>query len=440
MSVRAELHDVVRAGEMLCPDSAEALAAEIGRARSAGRRVLPAGDGSRLAALGVPREADILLSTRGLGRVLQYEPADLTVTVEAGCTLAELDRVLAERGQVLPLQPGRGRGTVGGLVATAAEGATALAYGGVRDSLIGLRAALADGTLVKGGGRVVKNVAGYGLHRLMAGSHGTLGVIVEASFKVRPRPEARASVIFELETLEEALDATRRILESGIEPVFVDVLWNFAESLLVVGFEGIEERVRAHLARVAEIVAPAKPAERRILNPEEDAELRRTLDDWTGPGVGLPEVSGQVMLDAARLDVLPLEHAAVRVRVLASRIPEALECLRRGLLEGHAHAIMDIRPGVGSIFLLIESADARVVGHAIGVTTEGGRSMGSAVVLAASVGVARQPHARGANLWGPVARDPSLDPSGSDFLLMKRIKQALDPDGVFASGGFVGGL
>lgn len=446
MSGMASVLEIAPAAEILRPGSAEALAAELARARAAGRRVLPAGCGSRLTAAGLAREADVVLTTEALGRILQYEPADLTVTVEAGCTLAALDAVLAERGQVLPLQPGRLRGTVGGLVATAPEGATALAYGGVRDRLTGLRAALADGTIVKGGGRVVKNVAGYGLHRLMAGSRGTLGVIVEASFRVQPRAEAQGSVVFELGDDDGPIDAARRVLDSGLEPVFVEVLIDDVARRIAVGFDGMGERVAAHLERVTELVAPARPRGRRVLGPDEDARLRRVLDDWTDPEAVFPGSPDTSSIEGRRPGTRAPVGAVLRVTDLPDRIARTARLARpgrgneggpgngkgsakwsaQGIGKGSTFAMLDIRPGLGSAFVVIESENAAEAVAAVRGALERARRSGCAVVLAAPREVTE-----GVDAWGPPP---------PDFFLMQRLQQALDPDGVFARGGFVGGL
>jgi len=428
--------------EVVRPESAEALAAELTRARAARRTVLPVGHGSRLGALGASREAGVVLSTEGLGRVIEYEPADLTVTVEAGCPLAELDRTLAERGQVLPLQPSRARGTVGGLVATAPESATALAFGGVRDRLTGLRAALADGSLVKGGGRVVKNVAGYGVHRLLAGSRGTLGVVVEASFKVQPRPEARASVLFAFEGTgsgrgtaggggmsggdgseggdggqDDPAAAAQRVIVSGLEPLFVDLLWHGDATRMVVGFEGTRERVEAHVEQVVEIVGPWKPEGRRVLSPEEDDRLRRALDDWTAPDARLPgESSAPAVSVVVRLSDRPAR--IVRTTRLAMTAGASAD--------GDAQVTADVRRGTGSAFVRIAADRAGAALAAVRAVLESARKTASAVVLAAPPEIVN-----GIDVWG--ARPP-------DFFLMKRIKEALDPESLFASGGFVGGL
>jgi glycolate oxidase FAD binding subunit len=132
---------------------------------------------------------DVCLDLARLNRVIEYEPANLTITVEAGMTLAALQATLREQGQFLPIDPPQAeRATIGGVLASNAHGPWRLRYGTLRDWTIGMRVVLADGNLVRGGGKVVKNVAGYDMPKLFIGSHGTLGVIVEATFKLAPLP------------------------------------------------------------------------------------------------------------------------------------------------------------------------------------------------------------------------------------------------------------
>ena len=429
------------------PPTSEDLAREIARARAEGMSVLPLGEGSRLAAGRPPARVDLALVTTRLGRILHYEPADLTVTVEGGCTLAALQSALRERGQFLPLQPARGRGTVGGLIAAAPEGALTLGYGRVRDRLLGLRAALADGTIAKGGGRVVKNVAGYPLHRLIAGSFGTLGVVVEASFKIQPLPEAQGARTFAFPSESAAFEAARLALASGTEPVFVDVLTDGSAAHVAVGYDGSRARVEAHLARAADLLAPARPAGSRVLSPEADAELRRALDDpehlERAFAVCAPGVERSAAADT-REDAGLHSNAAippgqpdecepgtgirciVRVMTHAARLEETLASSRTAAIAAGATVLGAARPGLGSAHVLLVATDEALAARATGAFLEAARAAGCAVVLSAPASV------RGlVDPWGV---------SPPDFFLMKRIKDALDPDGVFVAGRFVGGL
>ncbi len=172
--------------------------------------VIPIG-GRTMLGLGMPpRQYDLALDMSGMSAVVDYEPEDFTITVQAGMTLAELQQTLAANGQFLPLDhPQFERATVGGICAVGRGGLRRNALGGPRDWLIGMRMVKANGTAIKGGGKVVKNVSGYDLPKLFAGSLGTLGVIAEVTFKLRPQAASDQVVALGAETFERALSAAR---------------------------------------------------------------------------------------------------------------------------------------------------------------------------------------------------------------------------------------
>jgi FAD/FMN-containing dehydrogenase len=162
-----------------------------------GWRVIPAGAGTWLEMGARPERFDLVVSTAKMNRTLEYEPADLTATVEAGVPLAAFNRRAAEDRQFIPLDPfGAERSTIGGVIATASSGPLRCAYGTPRDWLIGVAVVAADGRITRAGGKVVKNVAGYDLCKLYTGSFGTLAVIAETSFKLRAIPPHEKTVIF----------------------------------------------------------------------------------------------------------------------------------------------------------------------------------------------------------------------------------------------------
>ncbi|HEU0011349.1 MAG TPA: FAD-binding oxidoreductase [Verrucomicrobiae bacterium] len=159
-----------------------------------------------------------------LSCILEHTPEDMTVTVEAGATLANLQRTLAARGQWLPIDPPRpGRLTLAAMLDSNASGPRRAGFGTIRDYLIGLRVALADGRLVRSGGKVVKNVAGYDLMKLFIGARGTLGVIVEATFKLLPLPGAEFFVQARCESLESAERLIAAVLDSELTPTVFDL-------------------------------------------------------------------------------------------------------------------------------------------------------------------------------------------------------------------------
>ena len=181
---------------------------------------------------------------RALNQVTEYTPEDMTVTVEAGLTLAELQTRLAEGGQWLPSDPPHPeRLTIDALLATDASGPRRFGYGTIREHLIGLKAVLADGRVIKSGGRVVKNVAGYDSLKLFVGAQGSLGVIVEATFKLRPRPEAERFVQTNCASSEAADALIQLLLDSPLTPMVLDWHTRGAGHTVILGFAGSHAEV-----------------------------------------------------------------------------------------------------------------------------------------------------------------------------------------------------
>ena len=177
------------------PATAEALAAALREADENGRAVVLRGGGTSIDIGAAPERYNVAIDTRRLDQVLDYVPDDLTVTVQGGVGFGRLQAMLAESGQFVPFDvPRAENATAGGALAAARSGPRRATYGTGRDWLIGCAVVLADGTLIHAGGRVVKNVSGYDLCKLFAGSFGSLGCIVEATFKLRPLPHADATL------------------------------------------------------------------------------------------------------------------------------------------------------------------------------------------------------------------------------------------------------
>ena len=182
--------------------------------------VLPRGGGTRVWLGNVPRQADLVLDLGGLDRLLDYQPADMTATFEAGMTLASLQEQLAPGGEFVPLEAALpGRSTVGGILSVGAGGPLAYAYGLPREWLIGIGVLSAQGVATKSGGKVVKNVTGYDLNKLYTGSLGTLGVIVEATFKLLPIDPGAGVLMASFPTLAASISAGRKLLHSTSAPM-----------------------------------------------------------------------------------------------------------------------------------------------------------------------------------------------------------------------------
>src|SRR5580765_991989 len=169
-------------------------------------------------------EHGLVFNLDAFNRVVEYTPEDMTVTVEAGVTLAALQERLAQHGQWLPIDPPAPRTTsIADIINSNASGPRRCGYGTIREHLLGITVAMADGRLIHSGGKVVKNVAGYDLCKLFVGSRGSLGVFVEASFKVRPLPEAERFVAARCESLQQAAALLESVRTSQVTPVVLDL-------------------------------------------------------------------------------------------------------------------------------------------------------------------------------------------------------------------------
>jgi glycolate oxidase FAD binding subunit len=197
----------------------------------------------------------------------------MTVTVQAGMTLAALQAKLAKHGQWLAIDPPHAaKLTIGELIADNPSGPSRYGYGTMRDHLIGIEVALADGTLIHSGGKVVKNVAGYDLLKLFVGSRGSLGVTTQATFRLRPLPESERSVESRCDTLAQADAIIEAVLKTAVTPIVLDV-HNLYGIKVVLGFAGSPEEVEWQLACVAE------------LGITEDSSLDYDAQFWGRPGV-----------------------------------------------------------------------------------------------------------------------------------------------------------
>ncbi|MDQ6674746.1 MAG: FAD-binding oxidoreductase [Chloroflexota bacterium] len=217
--------DGVSAAHRLAPASASEVAEAVHAADRAGQAVAPIGGGTQLELGMPPTRLDVVIDTTALDRVVEYEPADLTITVEAGIRFSRLQSLLGEHGQFLALDPpAEDDATLGGLIATNASGPLRFAHGTLRDLVLGMRIANPDGALTRAGGRVVKNVAGYDLNKLYIGSLGTLGVIVELSLKLAPIPPANAAVIAEFSDLDATRGLLNAVVRSPLAPLAIELL------------------------------------------------------------------------------------------------------------------------------------------------------------------------------------------------------------------------
>jgi len=392
---------VAEAGQVLAAAAADGLA------------VAFVGGGSKLGLGNPPERVDLLVSTERLDQVLEHAAGDLVVRVQGGARLADLQAALAPAGQWLALDPPEPRATVGGVVAANASGPRRLRYGTVRDLIIGITVVLADGTVARAGGKVVKNVAGYDLAKLFCGSLGTLGLVAEATFRLHPLPAAAAVVTLEVDSPQRVGAAVGPLLRSALEPSAVELAWPDWQlpGRLTVVFEGIRPGVEAQAAACAELLGR----------------------------IGTAAVAGPGETDAAldTLGVRPFEKADVGVKVTCppADLAAVLEDLRAGpspwLGPVHAHA------GTGVLWVAsdfgegeLEASGGRMVPALAGAVTaarERLAALGGSLVLVKAPPELK----RAVDAWGP---------AGDAVGLMRRVKERFDPDRRLSPGRFVGGI
>ncbi len=361
--------------DLFRPTSIERLGEMLATASGDGRTVGIRGAGSKetWGAAGV--EPDVVLSTRGLDRIVEHAAGDLVITVEAGVALAEVQRTVGSAGQWLALDPPEPGATVGGVIATAATGPRRLRFGTPRDLLIGITVVLADGTVARSGGKVVKNVAGYDLGKLFTGSFGTLGVIAECTFRLHPRPPALRVVTTSTDDPSAALQA---VTKTGAEPTAAE--WD--GSTLTTVFESIESAAEQQADwAVGAIGGDAGSA----LPPGFGAR------PWEGMAVGL-KLTHRIgaMCEALAVLARALPDAVVRAHV------------------GSGVVLAGVDPGA---LAALESLRSSIAG------------LGGQVVVACAPDDVK----RDVDVWGPVR----------GLAVMRRLKEQFDPDGLMCPGRFV---
>jgi glycolate oxidase FAD binding subunit len=248
---------------VLEPVNEQQLAAVLRLANDAGLAVIPRGSGTKLSWGNPPARADIILSTARLDKIIEHAWADLTVSVEAGCTIQKLQEALARHGQRLALDPlWPEKATISGILSTNDSGPLRLRFGALRDLIIGVTLALPDGTLASSGGKVVKNVAGYDLPKLVTGALGTLAVITRAVFRLHPLPRNAKTLSISGCTLEDMQRFVLRVQDSKLAHTALQARnTQDAESVVDILFEGTEAGIAAQEAQLRDLARPAQVLE-----------------------------------------------------------------------------------------------------------------------------------------------------------------------------------
>jgi glycolate oxidase FAD binding subunit len=427
------------------PGDVTEAAAVLRAAAAEGLTAVPRGAGTRLAWGSTPARCDLVVDTRGLNRVLEHAAGDLVVRVQAGVGMDQLAQVLAAAGQRLALDPpppahppgplhspftGNGTpGTVGGVLATGVAGPLRLRYGTPRDLAIGITVVRADGTVASSGGKVVKNVAGYDLGKLFAGSYGTLGLIVEAAFRLHPLPGATSFVTLDAADAASAYAVVAAAASSPLAPSAAEIDRPARPAPIRVGIllEGDPDGVAERSARMAELLGGV-------------AAESPVPPDWWGRGAAaagdgtviriafwaaaLAEVLGAIDAAASAAGLDPAVSGSAAAGVIYAAVDEsAAPAAVSRFVTGLRTVLAGSAPAPPAPATAPSPAGAPSAGPVSPADVPPSRA--TAVVLHAPAEVRAA-----VDLWGPV---PALG-------LMRAVKDQFDPEHRMAPGRFAGGI
>jgi glycolate oxidase FAD binding subunit len=428
------------------PSSTQEASDLLRAAAALGLAVVPRGTGSRMHWGYPPSRCDLVIEMTRMDAIMEHAAGDLVATVQAGLSLGKLAEVLAGAGQRLTLDPpawqqpsapgqeAKSGGTVGGVLATGVAGPLRLRYGSGRDLLIGITFVRPDGTVAKSGGKVVKNVAGFDLGKLFAGSRGTLGLITSATFRLHPVPAATACVSAQVSTPAQAALLLLDALGAALSPVSAEISWPAASAPIeiAVAVEGEADGVTERASALSTVLTGHAPAGATASPPQQPpwwgrgplAQADGTVLQvafWPGDLAGvltrIREAAHQAGLDPA------VGGSAAAGVVQASLPPDRDPGAIAAFVGGLRAALGDMRAAAGG-----QPGPSRTAQPGEGAPSgpdEGPPDRSSVVVLHA-------PPAVGAlvDMFGPV---PSLP-------VMRAVKHQFDPDNMMSPGRFAGGI
>ncbi len=382
------------------PGTAHELAEILRLSNDAGLAVIPRGSGTKLGWGNSPGRADLILSTARLTEIIEHAWADLTVTVEAGCTIQRLQETLAQHGQRLALDPlWPEKATVGGVLSTNDSGALRLRFGALRDLIIGVTIALPDGTLASSGGKVVKNVAGYDLPKLVTGALGTLGVITSAVFRLHPLPRNTRSFSVSAADGIEMQRFVHAVQDSKLAHTFLQSHFSIdASPVSDILFEGAEAGLNAQETQLRHLSALTRIAE-------------ATASTWTAR-------------EELWASADPATTAIAKISILPATLARTMELVKRTANE-HQLRWKTLIYAMGLGWLRLEGKADSLRGALEALRGELQGQGGSLVALHRPV---KMP---AFDAWGD---------AGDALPLMKDVKQQLDPKNTLNPGRFVGGI
>jgi glycolate oxidase FAD binding subunit len=400
------------------PGTEEEIASILSYANDNGKKVIVEGKGTKKGFGGLVESTDLILSMAEYKGVVEHATGDLTVTVRAGTTFTELQTYLAQHGQKIALDPAwPDEATIGGIIAANESGPKRLGYGSARDNVIGLRLVYPDGTIIRSGGKVVKNVAGYDMNKLFIGSMGTLGVLTEVTLKLRPISKCESLVLVSFPEDEPAdiRSFIIKILDSTLEPTSLELLTPaLSEKLtgvnqytVAMSFEDVKSSVRYQ----EETVQRMKPDRSQLVRYEEDKAMQFWAD-YSRLGSDMHEsneMKAILKIGVINLDVLHVLKES-----------ELLEDSHQVKVEAHG----GLGHGLCSVHIKGAAEDVLSAIHELRAVVE---ERGGYVIVKSLPFIERQ-HIK---VWGEA---PSY------FNLLQGIKAKVDPNSVLNHKRFVGGI
>ncbi len=412
------------------PKTREEVRKIVGLCQAESLSIIPRGNGTKIGIGNIPRRADLVISTRHLDRVVDQDCENLTITLESGVLLSDIQERLRSEGigYFIPLDPPfTDAATLGGILATHSSGPKRLLYGTARDLVLGMKVVLADGGVISCGGKTVKNVSGYDMAKLFIGSFGTLGIIIEATLRLLPLPEKEHTFVAAFQKAESAFEVIKEILKSQLIPSSIEILnftviretganlpYSEGDYFLAGAIEGAKEAVQRQIKEIHEITRRYLPRKTELLEGHDQSNLWKTVRD-----------------SSLRLRTRWPESALLKMSVPISKTAVAFAASEAiAAQEGFPCALWG-HAGSGILYVGLpfgeRTAESNRVIHAIHQLTGKAVALGGNLVIeAAPVWIKKQ-----INVWGK---------EGSDLPVFRQLKSQLDPSCLFNPGKFVGGI
>jgi glycolate oxidase FAD binding subunit len=384
--------------------------------------IIPRGTGTKISIGNIPKKIDIVLSTTKINQIIEYEPSELMITVQAGLKIKELQEKLGEFNQILPIDSQDSESTIGGIVASNIYGPRFLMYGSTRDMMLGIKIVNSDGKITKAGGKTFKNVAGYELGRLYTGSMGTLGIIVEATFKIYPLPEEIETVIANVKYLYQATEILDSIIHSVLLPsrlmIFETTTFKILDQtalysnidsgfVLLVSFEGSKENVTRQISDTQNIFKKYEAQQSNIFENEYDEKLWKSLKNIS------------VLKNDKKYS-----NVICRIQLRRSDIKEFYENIENTMRETGVkpHMIVDFGCAIIRIYFSLNESNQLIdaIRKILKIVSE---LQDASLVIEDASPIVKE----NINVWGDLNLDNNI---------MLKIKESFDPEGILNPGRF----